>query len=304
MKNVLKLLGIAAIITVIGTETAHAQTINLDVAIQRLAMELSAGIERGSRITVAEVEADSTAMSNYLISELNIAFMLMGFTAVDRSQLDMAGHGIGVQFIVSGTFASHGDFYQFRAQISETETGSILRIHTAHVRHDIVIAALLGTAERGMPAAPAAASRENWISAEFAGGSGFGVTVRYERDLSNFFSLGGTGSFFHSDTFTYFGAMLVTRLFLGGSPFFLELGLGGAYAAWEYTVRRWTSWGFERWTRTDSGFAFLMTPAIGVRLGGQRAGFFATPFISLPLAFGDFDTETRFQFGIAVGGAW
>ena len=302
MKNVLKLFGVAAIITVIGLETANAQTVNLDIAIQRIAMELSVGIERGARIAVVEMEAGSTAMSNYLIGELNIAFMRMGFTAVDISQLDIAE--MNVQFIVRGAFASLGGFYQFRAQITETETGTIHSIHTANVQHDIVIASLLGTAERGAAPegvpTPIATSRENWISAQFAGGSGFGATVRYERDLSNFFSLGGAVSYFNSNVFTYFGGMVVTRLFLGRLPVFLELGLGGAYT-W-YEVTRHSSW--SSWTEEYTAFAFLLTPAIGVRLGGQRVGFFATPFISLPLAFGDFDTEARFQFGIAVGGAW
>jgi len=299
MKKALLMVGVLAYMTVLGMELAHAQQVSLDVAIQRAAMELSSGIERGARIAVMSMEADSAGMSNYLIGEMLVAFTRMGFTMVDRSHIDLAAQEMDAQFILSGTFVSLGDFHQFRAQVIEVATGTIRSIHTANVQHDSVIAAFLGGVDMGAPRATEnliedEQDRINWISLEIVG---LGAGISYMRDINNWFSIGVT-AWFDANLILFYdfgvsiGGTATTRFFPGGSPFFLELGLGGGWA-----YRRTTSRG------SNSAFGIMIVPALGVRLGGQTRGFFVSPAIGYSFVFGScFGASPK--VGAGLGWAW
>jgi len=156
--------------------------------------------------------------------------------------------------------------------------------------------------------------RVNWLSVE---GSIAGGGIRYERDLNNVFTLGGTAwldyNFFARPAF---GAMVTSRLFLG-RVFYVELGLGLGTVEWEEYYHwqeqylhqwhdgwqwreewRWRQRSGRQWTST---FGPMIAPAIGLRLGGQTRGFFANPYISLPLVLG---APVLVRAGIGLGWAW
>jgi len=342
MKRALLMTGVLAYMLAIGTETAHAQQVSLDDAIQNAATELSAGIGAGTRIAVLAMQADPVRMSNYLIDEMIVAFVRAGrFTVVNRAQLDLLagelhfnmsewvdemtaqsiGRFMGVQSIVTGTFEPIAGFFRFRVQVIEVETAAIRAVYTANVRNDYVISYLRGVTSpaarataptvqiitpyvpapppsRPPPRAVAFQDRVNWLSggAHMAfregGGFGSGINLRYERDIDDRFSVGGTA-------FGNFGYMLdigisaTARLFL--SVFFFELGLG---------------FGMFGLTDPDDGwyggpyYGLLITPAIGVRLGGRTRGFFASPFFSASIGVMGSSTDSRFMLGTSVGRAW
>jgi len=308
MRKILFVVGILAYMVAFGMETAHAQLVQLDDAIRNAAAELSAGITSGSRVAVLSIEAGSVSMSDYLIDEMIVAFIRTGgFTVVDRAQLDLVaqelhfqmsgevddataqsiGRFMGVQSIVTGAFEPIGDFYRFIVRLIEVETAAIRRIYTANVQHDVVIASLLGAVGRGHTQVPHTAPRatgdrirRNWMSGEV---TALGAGLRYERDINYIFSVGGTAWFNLDELLSgeiTFGLAATSRFFPRGTPFYLELGFGFG-SIW------------------DSGF--IVVPAIGVRLGGRRMGFFANPFISIPMALSG-DVSAR--FGIGLGGAW
>jgi len=303
MRKILFVAGMLTYMTTLGMETAHAQQVSLDVAIQRAAMELSAGIDRGARIAVLSMEADTAGMSNYLIGEMMSAFIRMGFIVVDGSQLNQVTPEQGVQFIVNGTFVSLGDFFHFRILLTEAETGTVRGMHTANVQHDSVIAALLGDPARGVTHAPRQVGadrrldRVNWFSLEIVG---LGAGISYMRDINDWFSIGGIAwldanlSLFHGGGFS-FGAKATARFFPGGFPFFMELGLGFGYAHW---LNEWWDGG-----RHVDIIGIVIAPTIGVRLGGQTGGFFASPSIGYSFVIGsDFAASPR--VGAGIGWAW
>jgi len=338
MKKFLFVAGMVVYMTVLGMETAYAQQVRLDDAIQNAAAELSAAIVRGSRVAVLSMEAGSVSMSDYLIDEMIVAFIRAGgFTVVDRAQLDLVaqelhfqmsgevddataqsiGRFMGVQSIVTGAFEPLGDFYRFIVRLIEVETAAIRGIHTANVQNDTIIAALLGSGGRGQgsgrapraprePRAPRVAGyqyRINWMSGEL---SGLGVGVRFERDMTDVFSVGGVAWINYNpmtDTDS-FGAVAAGRFFPGGSPFYLELGLGFGMVAYWWEEEHFDGWGGWFWQdEWREVWGIKIVPAIGVRLGGQTRAFFASPFISLPIVIGD-GVAVDFRLGVGLGGAW
>ena len=174
-----KSFGIAALamLLLFGMETAYAQ-VSLDRAIQNASNELSGRIQRGTRVAVLSMEADSVRMSDYLIDEMIVAFVRAGgFTVVDRAQLDLIaqelhfqmsyevddataqsiGRIMGVQSIVTGAFEPLGDFYRFRVRLIEVETAAIRGIYTVNIENDSIVVSLMGDAARtvqgvGIPA--------------------------------------------------------------------------------------------------------------------------------------------------------
>jgi len=323
---------------VFGVERAHtqahglgAQTVSLGEAIGNMVEDLSAGMEPNARIAIISMAAGSVTMANHLSDEMTIAFVnTQRFLVLNRSQLELIaaeqqlnlagliddataqaiGRFAGVQFMMTGSFEPFGNVYRLRVQVTEVETAIIRRIATVDVRNDNIVSALLGTAgrrpvRRGRdPDLP----RANWIS----GYTGllnmhhyFGI--RYERDINRFFSVGGTVTALGFDI----GALATARFFPGGSPFYLELGMGWGWIGGHEDRELWLASGF------------MVNPSIGVRLGGRRIGFFANPFIALPVVFGeskwawDFsphrprpnqpsggNINIGFLFAFAIGWAW
>ena len=158
----------------------HEGQASLDQTLRNAAAQLSAvpGIERGSRIAVLSMRADSVRLSNYLVDEMIVALMGVGgqgFAVVSRSDVELAlvreqldfdmsgevddqtaqriGRFMGVQFIVAGEFEPIAGFFRFRARIVEVETSAIRGVYAANVRSDDIIAYLRGGS---LPAAVAA----------------------------------------------------------------------------------------------------------------------------------------------------
>jgi len=334
---------LVAIGLAIGTNTAYAQTVNLDNAIQNAAAELSPNIRIETSVAVIAIQADSVGMSNHLINGMIAALFGMrsthGFEIASRGQIEMLmaeqelsmsgliddasavsiGRLAGVQYIMTGTFAPTGDIYRFWAQLIEVETGFFRGTSTVDVLNDSVVASLLGAAGRTAPPSTPAARRDtrdpggpraNWLSGEV---SLFGVGIRYERDINSFFSVGG--AFFYTMEFGStlhhaVGASVNARLFLGNLPIYLEMGMGWG------TI---SSMAEKRLGREERFWAsgFMINPALGARLVGQRGRFFVNPFINLPTVFGesrwDWDEGgppppqgrvTRVRAGVGLGGAW
>jgi len=331
MKKLLPVVGMMAMILAFGAKTAYAQTVGLDAAIQSIAAEFAPNIERGTSVAVIAIQADSVSMSNHLINGMASTLFGMrnahGFEVASRGQIEMLmaeqelsmsglvddasavsiGRLAGVQFIMTGTFAPAGDVYRFWAQLIEVETGFFRGISSVDILNDNVVSSLLGVAGREPPPPPTA----NWFSAEitFAG-----VGVRYQRDINKFLSLGGTifwnlgwtGDISSWDN--AIGLLANARFFPFGLPLYLELGIG------------WGGIEGRGDTGTYSASGFMMSPALGVRLGGQRGGFFANPFVSFPVVFGertrgkmlgppnegeiDGNVTSRFMFGIGFGRSW
>jgi len=313
------LVGIFSFLLVIGGKTVHAQHIRLDDAVRNAVEELSSGVQGDIRLAVLSIEANSDRMSTYLIDELISAFVGMRrFTVVSRSQLDLLseelhfsmsglvddataqsiGRFMGVHFIVTGAFEPLGDFFRFRTQIIEVETAAIRGVYTANVQNDTVIASLLG--EAGVPVrivtprTPRAPDFSNRFSGEL---SLVGLGLRYEWDIHDMFSLGV--SIFYDRSLLAFdrasdswseaiGVSAAARFFPGGSPFYVEIGIGfGAII------------GSDGYDSIDAS-GLMVTPAIGARLGRS---FFVNPFISLSAVFGE---ELWFhpRFGVGLGWAW
>ena len=317
-------------------QAAHARQVGIDAAIMAAAMELSAGMERGSRVAVLSMEAGSAAMASYLIDELNLAFMRMGFTAAGGGRRDLpagddaaaraAGREMGVRFVVTGSFAPFGDVYLFRTRLIDADGGDILAIHTANVQRDDVTAILLG-AGTGAAAAPrvgAARVREerepgrpNFIS---VGYNVWGFSLRYDRNVGENFSMGAAAffNFIGGDAWGGrfdFGIAFATRWFPGGWPFFFGLDLGfGIVDEWREETREvWVpdagGWGGGHWTTVwyshyNFNLGVLITPSIGARFGGRRIGFHGGPFVSFPMVIGVGGFSFRFQPGALVGGAF
>jgi len=324
-----------------GAKAAHAQQISLDNAIRNAAWGLSANIDSGARVAVLAMQADSVRMSDYLIGEMTVALtglqVVQGFTVMPRSQVNQLvgglpfspsdsvdsamaqsiGSFLQAQFVVTGSFESIAGFFRFRAQVVEVATANVRGIHTADVQNDAIVAYFMGPGAPGQAQAAGATQaagaparvrdegpRVRWFSGGFAfatsgGRNYFGVQLHYERDLSDFFSLGVQT--FYNFPFD-FGLSATSRLFFGHSPVYIGLGLG--FGGMAYWVR-------ERWRDgvviSGDGYRInvgvLMTPSLGLRLGGRARGFFGSPYVSFPIVIGD-SVTFRFQPGVAIGGSW
>ena len=181
-----------------------------------------------------------------------------------------------------------------------------------------------------LQAAPPA-RRRNWFSTDFTiAGLGF----RYERSINDLFSFGGrifvnafSPSWFGFDDssvtegagyrrtysnwqYTSLGVLATARFFPWGSLFYFELGMGwGVISRWrEVEVNRF----FEDSNLTITGrgeedqysHGLMVAPALGVRFGGRRWGFFISPFVSMPVAFDGSTIKSTFAGGISIGSSW
>jgi len=152
----------------------------------------------------------------------------------------------------------------------------------------------------------------NFLSVE---ASVLGGGVRYERFLTEFFSVGvnAFGQLFEHTVDA--GALAVARVFPGNSVFFFEVGLGYGYreggVPYEYE-----SDGKSKDGQLKYGAAGIMVnPAAGLRFGRKSKGFFADVFFSVPIVFGertwvgfsggpDETISSGIRCGVGLGGAW
>jgi len=327
--------------TTVGMERSHAQSVGIDNAILSVAEELSTGIRSGASVAVVFMGSGSNRMSHHLIDELIAALAHIGeFTVMSRAQLDRVmpephvqmseitievandvmaqsiGDYLGVQYVVTGSFGILRDSYIFRVRLVAVET-AVLRVYTAYVQGDtyvrgntFVASVAAGTrrpvqtAEVRAPGTAANQDTVHWISGEIALG---GVSVRYERDINNWFSMGGSAWLDFdlldlSNSHIALGGTAIFRLFPGIpgiAQLFLELGLGGGL------VLSGGIGGGQVHGGVDFGAAVI--PSIGLRLGGEGGGFFTSPFVSFPIVIG---ISTGFNFnlipktGVGLGRAW
>jgi len=336
MKKIMVLAAVVACMTTLGVQTAHAQTVALDNAIQRAAAAFAPNIERGSSVAVIAIQAGSAAMSNHIINGMITEFFGMrgeyGFNIASRGHIEMLmsemelsmtglvddasavsiGRLAGVQYIMTGTFAATGAVYRFWAQLIEVETGFFSGLFNVNVHNDVLVSSLLGAAGRQATRQDVRASREprvrsNWFSidASLAGGG-----LRYEHNLNENFSF-GLIVFYNILPFSQSGGGLITTRFYPVSRFYFELGMGLG------VVNQWSDG--SPISRSDA-FGLMVKPAIGFRLGGYQRSFFINPFISVPMAFGgierrdDHSTNThttvnvgtlaQFRAGFGFGWAW
>jgi len=154
-------------------------------------------------------------------------------------------------------------------------------------------------------------------------GSVWGVGLRYEGNVSNFFALGATVFYNDFKDVHNVGVLATTRLFMGRSPLYVGLGMGwgmgGGVEHWseyyysEYYYIRGMYQYEVRGYYTVSGF--MLNPAIGMKFGRQRRGFITDVFINFPIVFGERKwidyaggpkgTESNtVRFGIGMGGTW
>ncbi|MCL2600989.1 MAG: hypothetical protein FWD88_07395, partial [Treponema sp.] len=172
-------------------------------------------------------------------------------------------------------------------------------------QNSALVASLLdgaGTQAQAPPRAPAPRQRraptgapENWLSADI---TFWGLGLRYERNLNENFSLGGTffgGAWlgFDSESLNA-GGLMTARWFPPIQlPFYIELGAGfGLLERWGWDW--YSNWG-------DYHFGFILGPALGLRLDvGRTGGFFINPFLGFVTGGG----LVIFRGGIGLGGAW
>jgi len=321
-----KLLLLLVCTLALGAKTVDAQAVSLSDAIRNASVELSAGVGPNTRVAVVSMRADSVRMSNHLIDEMIMAFVAtQRLLVVNRAQLDIIaaelhlgldgwiddataqsiGRLAGVQTIFTGAFEPFGNIYRLRIQAIEVETAIIRNIHTVDVRNDDSVSALLGAAGRTPPRRDPDQPRVNWLSAEASStsgllnyrGLGFGFGLRYERDVNEFFSMGVVFLFnFDWD----FGALGTARLFLFGSPFYLEAGIGAGFG--HRRIRVYSPDHGHIGTHEVPSRGLMLSLGAGARFGGRTGGFFANPFFSV---FPVVPTEgIRFRGGIGMGWAW
>lgn len=150
----------------VGVKTAHAQQVNIDIAIRSTAERLSASIGRGATVTVLTMQTDSPRMSDYLINETINALTVLqggqGFTTVNRAEFDLrmgglhvnmiindatiraAGGILDARYVIIGTFEPLAGFFRFRTQIIQVATAAVRDIHTVDVQNDGLVAYLMG----------------------------------------------------------------------------------------------------------------------------------------------------------------
>ena len=171
--------------------------------------------------------------------------------------------------------------------------------------------------------------RRNWFSTDF---TFLGLGLRYERTINDLFSVGArvfvnwignttdtqlTESEKRGVIWNHFpvGALATARFYPFGWPFFyLELGMGWGMIHWERRTTYYTFFEiFEDWGFSDEDFhqerhtysGLMVAPAVGLRFGGRRWGFFINPFVSTPIVVDSADRiRATVVGGISVGSAW
>jgi len=250
-----------------------------------------------------------------------------------EAMAQLVGRFMGVQYVITGAFEPLAGFFRFRTQAIEVETAATRGIHTVSVPNDALVSYLLGTgaiaaapAPAGLVAAPpptlpppavaalepSARGNRRWASLELDL-LGAGARVEFALGSRGLFTA-GLGAFHNIDSLPYYflgpgnfanfsGAKAFFRFFPGGSPFYLEAGIGGGRWAIEHQVWHWgDSWGggLMQWERSEHT-GLMLTPALGLRFSGNT--FFVNPFLGLVWGISDWWLIAP-RLGVAVGFGW
>ncbi|MCL2382247.1 MAG: hypothetical protein FWC64_11795 [Treponema sp.] len=274
-------------------------------------------------------------------SEVNMAIgglpiSTSGF--VSNAMAHSVGGLLNAQFVVVGAFESIAGAFRLRLQLIEVATANVRVVQTIDVVNDAMVAYFMGGAAtaRGAraprapraprPPGPTFIDPDNWLS---WGGYGRGTNLRYERNRSDTLALGvnlfySTGPLFSEAPISFgdvetwehragaaFGLMGTGRLFPGGGPFYLELGLGlGSMSGQVWESWGWVTWGPMGGWESYTNLGLMISPAIGWRLGGRRpwAGWAWSWFwditIAAPVVIGTEGLTARFKPGVSLGFAW
>lgn len=144
----------------------HAQeSMALDTAIMDSVEFFSSKLPSGSTVAVTNFEAETKALSDFIIQEILVAFANTGkVRVVERSRLEMLeselnfnmtgsvsddtaqgiGRMIGAQILFSGSISPYRDRYRMRVQAIVVETAEVIGTRTININYDPTLTGLLG----------------------------------------------------------------------------------------------------------------------------------------------------------------
>jgi len=301
---------IIAILIISAAIPVYAQEINLNEAIQNAATELSAGIERNSRIAILAVQSDSADFSNHILNEMITAFTNLnrftvttkerlneqlnnqqfGSSAVDNITVQTLGRHIGVRYIVIGsiTYNQQTQACHFFARIVDVNTAVTQKVYEADIKNnDGAINQLIVSIDQTQPLQRQRAIRygfNNWLSFEWGMPLIYNhIGLRYERKINDFFHFGGNifymGFNYYDAVSTEFAISATARLYPGKrNIFFLGLDLGYGYSSYSTDA--------ESSTVSSSNMSGIMiTPTLGFRIGGYKVPFYMEIYGAFPFIF-------------------
>lgn len=294
---------------------SFSQVLSFNDAIVRSARSIERALSHRSIVAVINFNSPTEAFSNYVIEEL-IGELLKGRNInlidqrriviimeemnfkysdnVNDESLISIGGTLGVQTVISGQLLDMNTFYRFIINITNIEEAQTKTLISLDIRNDTKIYKLLGKDT----------TKYNLFSANFSGvlngffpDMGFGVRARYERLISNNWSLGlnfDWSTSFQEDNQVLFNISLGN----GFGPLFYRMGLGyvsysGYEEIYEYYYQDTTNYPFN-----SNGLALVFE--VGGRINFNKAGkyFFEFGLIGT-YVFGegififDFDYENR-----------
>jgi len=300
---------IIAILIINAFNPVYAQEINLNEAIQNAATELTAGIERNSRIAILAMQSDSADFSNHLLNEMITAFTNLnrftvtnkerlseqlnnqqfGTSAVDNITAQTLGRHIGVRYIVIGsiTYNRQTQACHFFARIVDVNTAVTQKVYEVDIKNnDATINQLIesiGQTQTQQQQQIVVRNRfNNWLSFEW--GVPYFINyigLRYERKINDLFHLGGNIYFlnYHLNNERYwidFGISATARLYPGKrNIFFMGLDLGYGYSSSNLSVSSYN----------DDTSGIMITPSLGFKFGGYKIPFYMEFYGALPHVF-------------------
>jgi TolB-like protein len=155
--------GILFLCAVLPAFTQEDQ-VTLNRAINNAMTYLETRLPAQSKVAVLNYHAPTGELSDYVIEELTTHIVnSAALTVVDRRNLELLeqemnfqmsgevsddtalaiGQKVGAQIIISGSINSLGDTYRMRVRAIKVETAEVLGQHTATIRMDATLAALL-----------------------------------------------------------------------------------------------------------------------------------------------------------------
>jgi hypothetical protein len=162
----------------------------LDDAIMDTAGFFSSKLPSGSTVAVTNFEAETKALSDFVIEELSVAFANTGnVRVVERSRLEILqtelnfnmsglvsdetaqgiGRMTGAQILFSGSISQYRDIYRMRVQAIAVETAEVIGTRTINIKYDPVLTGLVGRMN------PADAWKHQWLYA--------GLSVGYSAQI-------------------------------------------------------------------------------------------------------------------------
>jgi hypothetical protein len=168
------------------------ETMPLDAAILDAVDFFSSELPSGSTIAVTNFEAETKALSDFIIEELLVGFANTGnVRTVERNRLELLeaelnfnmsgsvsdetaqgiGQMIGAQILFSGSIGQYRDMYRMRVRAILIETSEIIGTRTINIKFDSTLSGLLGRIN------PADAWKHQW----FYAGLSLGYPVQIKK---------------------------------------------------------------------------------------------------------------------------